>query len=131
MPGPRGRSLLRLRAAAYIPGVPQTIAVQVPADDADELEKLLAELDQEQDLVGSRPFDGQVLVTALVIISGGAFGVLRTWIRARADARKEYRVVVDGMEMTGYSGAEVERILNSLRDTGPELPAGSSSDDED
>jgi hypothetical protein len=93
------------------------VSVQVPEDSRADLERLGEELGGESMApVSAHPFDGAAFIQVVFPLTTLAAAVLRTWIVKRAEARKNMRVVVDGIEITGYTGAEVKRILDTLVD---------------
>ncbi|MGI5238688.1 hypothetical protein [Dactylosporangium sp. CA-139066] len=86
------------------------VLVQVPPADVDDLSALA----EAAEIVEARPFDGETMLQILYILSPSSLTALVTWIRARAASRKHYRIVVDGVELTGYTAAETERVLAEL-----------------
>lgn len=95
------------------------IAIRLEGDQRSELEEFLAGVNSDAEVMMTRPFDGETAVQAVVLLSSVSFPFFQTWLRRRAEARKAYRIVVDGTELTGYSSAEVERILTIVQKTLP------------
>jgi hypothetical protein len=87
-----------------------TIIVQVPPTDLADL----SELDETAPTAEARPFDGESMVQILYLLGPGTLTTLIAWIRARAASRKHFRIVVDGIEMNGYSAREAEQIISEL-----------------
>jgi hypothetical protein len=109
------------------------ISVQVSVEDDDALATLASELGLRlDDPIKVRPFDGIIMLQLLVPFSTAAVSILRKWIDARQKSRSSYRIFAKGIEMTGYTAAEAERVLRALaeEDTDGDDPAeGSKSDD--
>jgi hypothetical protein len=87
-----------------------TIIVQVPSSDTADL----SQLDETASLTETRPFDGESMVQILYVLGPGTLTTLITWIRARASSRKHFRIVVNGIEMNGYTANEAKRVVNQL-----------------
>jgi hypothetical protein len=109
------------------------ISVQVPVEDDEALATLASELGLTLgDPIRVRPFDGIIMIQMLVPVSTAAISILRKWIDARQKSRSSYRIFAKGIEMTGYTAAEAERVLRALaeEDTdGDGLAEESKSDD--
>lgn len=91
------------------------LSVQVPEGDLDDLASLVRKLgDSSIEPLFAHPFDGALLVQIVVPITALNVAILRTWILSRKEARKAMRVVADGVDISGYTAAEVSKILNSL-----------------
>lgn len=118
------RGTFRSLAAAATPMEARdtmNISVQVPAEDPEALTALASELGlTPDDLIAARPFDGLIMLQILVPVSTAAISVLRKWIDARERSRSSYRIFVQGVEITGYTAAEAERILLALAEEAAE-----------
>lgn len=89
-------------------------SVQVPVEDREALMELATDADLgDVEIMAAHPFDGSLMLQVLVPISTAAALVLRKWIDARQKTRQAYRVFVDGIELTGYTLDEVERLLQT------------------
>lgn len=90
------------------------VLVQVPVEDARDLEQLAERVGQPAALSDSRAYDGDSLVHLVLVVSATSVPVLKAWIRARVEQRKATKVSYDGMELAGYTPDEVERIIGLL-----------------
>jgi hypothetical protein len=88
----------------------RTIIVQVPPTDSADL----AELGGTASAAEARPFDGESMVQILYVLGPGTLTTLIAWIQARASSRKHFRIVIDGIEMNGYSAREATRIVSEI-----------------
>ena len=61
-----------------------------------------------------RAFDGDSFLQVVVSMSFTTLPVIVAWIRARAERSKSTVVVADGIELRGYTPAEIDRIVSSL-----------------
>jgi hypothetical protein len=50
-----------------------------------------------------------------VSVSAGTAAVLRTWLLARASARKSTKATIDGKHFEGYSKNEVVAIMEAVK----------------
>ncbi|NDZ77252.1 hypothetical protein G3I19_01655 [Streptomyces sp. SID10853] len=96
---------------------------------ADELEVLAHGITTAGERTEQRPFDGEAALQMLIALSVATFPYFRTWIRSRADQRKETKVVVDGLELSGYTEKEVNRILDRVQGKIAEIPEGAPGHD--
>ncbi len=96
--------------------------VGVPAPDRADLEALAAELGVAGNLVEQRYFDGDIFAEIVLSasMSAAAWATLRTWIRARAEVLKATRVSSRGIEITGYTRADAERLIKACDDVSPD-----------
>jgi hypothetical protein len=93
-----------------------TVIIQVPAADRADLDALASRLEAKPgDLLESQAFDGATMLTLLVSVSAGTAAVLRTWLLARASARKSTKATIDGKHFEGYSKNEVLAIMEAVK----------------
>ena len=93
------------------------VIVQVPADDVAELERLGAQVgDEEIELL--HPFDGETVAQLVLVVSTTSLPFLRAWVKMRIEARKAVVVIHNGNELRGYTADEAERILAVLNPDG-------------
>lgn len=92
------------------------VSVQVPEAEASSLTVLTEEAGMRNDDVVRRvhSFDGALTAQILIPLSGAVVAVLRTWMKARQESRSDYRIVADGIELSGYTAAEAEKVLRRL-----------------
>jgi hypothetical protein len=90
------------------------IILQVPSTDAVALNKLATDIASDGSTSTVQPFDGEILAQILAALTPTTVPILIAWIRARAASRKSYQVVIDGVQLTGYTPAEVSRIIDRL-----------------
>lgn len=90
------------------------IALRVPEADQSELESLASDLGESPEVSHVEPFDGDSLAQLFVLASSGAVPIIMQWIRSRAHARKFFKVVMNGVEYSGYTMKEVEGIRAAL-----------------
>ncbi|QIS20957.1 hypothetical protein [Nocardia terpenica] len=91
-----------------------TLAVAVPADDPsseEDLRELNSGIATEQIATDVRPFDGETMIQTVIGLSTVTYPYFRTWVLSRLEHRKVFKIVINGIEMSGYSDAEVQRIL--------------------
>jgi hypothetical protein len=93
------------------------VILQVPLGDEDSLIDLALSNGQDDTITTERRFDGDTVAQLLYYITSGGAGLnlLTTWIKTRAEARKYYKVVIDGDEYEGYTEAEVARLIKRVR----------------
>lgn len=97
--------------------VPMTlpIAIRVPQADRADLEALLLSQGEDVESIAvSRPFDGESVVQAVVILSGVSYPFFRTWLNSRTASRKTFSIVRNGTEISGYTSAEAAKIIKEL-----------------
>jgi hypothetical protein len=99
------------------------IILQVPANDANDLERLGAQLGDEEEVEVLHPFDGETIAQLFVLLSGATFPYLRAWVRERIESRKAVVIIHNGTELRGYTADEAERLLASLKDDGSATPS--------
>jgi hypothetical protein len=91
------------------------ISVQVPIRDQEDLIELAAALQlKQEELTETHPFDAETTVQILVPATTAAVAIARKWLETRIQARKSYRVFVDGIEFTGYSAPEANRLIEAI-----------------
>jgi hypothetical protein len=90
------------------------VILQVPSADAVALNKLAADMASDASTSTVQPFDGEILTQIVVLLTPIAVPILIAWIKSRATSRKSYQVVIDGVQLTGYTPAEVSRIIDRL-----------------
>jgi hypothetical protein len=106
--------------------------IGVPVEDRDDLTSLAEELQAKGDLGEHRYFDGATFVEVVLplVLSGGSWLTIRTWLRTRADKQKAMRVTCRGTEITGMKPRDAERMIRVLAEAGGfdavELEKGSS-----
>ena len=88
--------------------------VQLPVDDARDLEELAQLIDCPQSVGTSRPFDGEVVAQVLVLLGGATFPFFRMWIQGRTETRQNFKVIVNGIEFSGYTATEVTAMLDHV-----------------
>jgi hypothetical protein len=98
-----------------------SISVQVPEDHSE----LLAQLGEKLNIdihtnVVTRPFDGLAMTQILIPVSAAVVSVLKKWIDARQKSRDAYRIFYQGVDISGYTSAEAERIISKLAGSPPE-----------
>jgi hypothetical protein len=54
--------------------------------------------------------DGDQVLQLTVLVSAGTLGVLRVWLRARAERLKHARAVLNGRVYDAYTPGEIERL---------------------
>lgn len=91
------------------------VLVQVPGGDATDLDEL-AEHFTSPERTTVEPFDGEAVVQAVLALTGVSIPALGAWLTARVQTRKNFKVVSDGVELSGYSVEEVRQILQVLED---------------
>jgi len=91
------------------------VAVKVVEGESADLDALLKELEESQEIILVEPFDGVVFAQAFISVTPAALPVLLRWIRSRAEARKSYKVAVNGVELSGYTPREIARVCESLQ----------------
>jgi hypothetical protein len=100
--------------------MPIDIAVSLPIDDPDahrDLAALATGTTNASQVAEQRPFDGQAALEAVVTLSPATYPFFRTWVRSRIDRRKQFKVISDGIEMTGYTADEAEQILKRIQES--------------
>lgn len=91
------------------------IAIRVPQADRHDLEALLRSQGEDVESISvSRPFDGESVVQAVVILSGVSYPFFRTWLNSRAASRKSFSIVRNGTEISGYTSTEAAKIIKEL-----------------
>jgi hypothetical protein len=91
------------------------VLVQVPLDDAAALESLIEGMDGVTPAGTAHPFDGETVAQVLVLLSGAGLPYFRTWARSRISARKGFKAVINGVELSGYTAEEVASILDHVQ----------------
>ena len=91
-------------------------SVQLPAGDRSDLDGLAADLGDlsPEHRAEVHPFDGMLAAQILVPLTAAATAVLKQWLETRAESRKPFRIFIDGVEFSGLSRPEVERLLVAL-----------------
>ncbi|MFE2375601.1 hypothetical protein [Streptomyces sp. NPDC059398] len=89
---------------------------------ADELETLAQGVAAAGERTEQRPFDGEATLQILIALSAATFPYFRTWIRSRTEQRKVTKVVIDGLELSGYTEKEANRILDRVQSRLAALP---------
>jgi hypothetical protein len=98
----------------YDTGMTIAIMVQVTEDDTSDLQTLLETANSTSPLIEARPFDGESVVQVMLILTPATFAALKTWIRSRAEQRKAFKIAYNGIELSGYTPAEAEQLLNRI-----------------
>ncbi|WP_406140004.1 hypothetical protein [Streptomyces sp. NBC_01089] len=96
---------------------------------ADELETLARGITTAGERTEQRPFDGEATLQMLIALSVATFPYFRTWLRSRSDQRKVTKVVIDGLELSGYTEKEANRILDRVQGKLAESPEGTPGRD--
>lgn len=94
----------------------ETITVQVPASEAEELGALIRDMAVDTAPIESRAFDGGIVVTAIVTLTTTSLPVLKAWLQARSQERRSTKVTIKGKQFTGYSADEVIAMLDASRE---------------
>jgi hypothetical protein len=92
-----------------------SLLVQVPVTEQDELQQLVERLASEGQIVESRPFDGETVVQALVVLLPATYPFFHTWIKSRSERAKNTYVSIDGMRLKGFTAEEVSRITGEVK----------------
>lgn len=92
------------------------VLVRIPVADAEDLKTLSQRAGDDEEVEVIHPFDGATMAQLLLSVSPAIIPFFQAWLTSRVEARKEFRVVYDGNEITGYTAEEVERIVNALKD---------------
>ncbi|MGH3939456.1 MAG: hypothetical protein ACRDTG_12650 [Pseudonocardiaceae bacterium] len=91
------------------------VSVQVSEDSRADLAQLSDELGGDMMMpISAHPFDGVAFIQIVFPLTALSAVVLRTWIEKKAESRKSMRVIVDGIDITGYTSAEAQKILDKL-----------------
>jgi hypothetical protein len=90
------------------------VAVQVGVDDVNDLAELAANESGSSDVTTVRPFDGTTAAQLLVPLVPGGFAFFRVWVKARVETRKSVKIVKDGIEYTGLSDGQIDRVLDLI-----------------
>ena len=101
------------------------MSVQVPEVDEDDLASLARDLKAPASFGIVRPFDGQALLQTLLPLTIATIPIVTTWLKSRVERAKVYKIVVGGVEISGYSAHEAEAILTQLQAEleGQQLPS--------
>lgn len=92
------------------------VSIDSSDDDADaELRKLAHALSTTEEPVEVSPFDGASALQLIASVSAVSFPYFRMWVNSRTAARKQFKVVIDGVELTGYNEAEADRIIQTVQ----------------
>jgi len=91
------------------------VLVQVPLDDASALEGLVEGMDNASHAGTAHPFDGETVAQVLILLSTAGFPYFRTWAQGRISARKGFKAVINGVELSGYTAEEVGSILEHVQ----------------
>lgn len=104
------------------------IAVRVPESDRHDLEALLKAGEWDSDSIAtSRPFDGASVMQAIVLLTTTGYPFFRTWLMSRAEMRKTFSIVHNGIELKGYTPSDAAKILETLdRESGLAQPPDGS-----
>lgn len=92
------------------------VSIDLSDDDADaELRKLAEALSVTEEPVEVSPFDGASALELFVSISAVTFPYFKIWVNSRTANRRKFKVVIDGVELTGYNEAEANKILQTVQ----------------
>ena len=91
-----------------------TIAVQVTADDQDELITLAQSQPGSSDVATIRPFDGTTMCQIVVPMATSGLAMFKIWMKSRVELRKNTKIVRDGIVYDGLTEAQVDKILLML-----------------
>lgn len=92
------------------------VIVQVPAGDVDDLERLGAQVGDD-DIAMVHPFDGAAVAELMIVLTTVTLPMLREWVKLRIESRKAVVVVHQGTELRGYDAKDAERLLAVLGGT--------------
>lgn len=90
------------------------VLVEVQLEGAIDLQTLLEQTNSKSIAHESRALDGDTVLAAIVTITAGGLGVLRTWIRAQTEQHKAFTVRLNGRTFKGYSARDVEQLVAAL-----------------
>jgi len=90
------------------------ILVQVPESEADALDQLRPALPDRPEVSEVQPFDGETVAQLIVAVTSISAPIVIAWIKARAESRKSFQIVVDGVQLNGYTPAEVSRMTRTI-----------------
>ena len=91
-----------------------SLVVQVPVADQQDLRQLVESSPSSGRIIESRPFDGEAVVQALLVLSPTIYPFFRTWITSRSERAKNTYVSIDGMRLKGFTAREVARITEEI-----------------
>jgi hypothetical protein len=91
-----------------------SLVVQVPVADQEDLRQLVESSPSSGRIIQSRPFDGETVVQALLLLSPATYPFFRTWITSRTEKAKNTFVSIDGMRLKGFTPKEVLRITEEI-----------------
>lgn len=98
-----------------------SVFVQVPIGEDADLQALLDQAGSpDSQLIETHPFDGETVIQAALVLIPTSMSVLKTWLRSRANERKSFKIAYRGIELSGYTPAEADQIIQRLeKDLGP------------
>lgn len=89
--------------------------VQVRMEEAADLDDLLEAVDGATPAGTAHPFDGETVAQVALLLSTATFPFFRTWAQSRIAARKGFKVVMDGIELSGYTSEEAVSVLKQIQ----------------
>jgi hypothetical protein len=95
--------------------MPIAMLVQVRLDDAADLSEIVETVDGAGPVGSAQPFDGEAVAQVLVLMNAAVFPFFKTWAQGRVAARKGFKVIVNGVELSGYAAEEVASILEHVQ----------------
>ena len=105
----------------------ETITVQVPAAEAEELEALIRDMAVDTEPIDSRAFDGGMWITAVLTFTTTTLPVLKVWLQTRSQERRSTKVTIKGKQFQGYRADEVVAMLEAAKDTNSTEDEGKES----
>lgn len=90
------------------------VAVQVPVEEAADLDALSSQMSAGGNVTTVRPFDGAAMAQIIVPVTVASLAFLKVWLKARVDQRKNVKIVKDGVEYTGLNDEQVDRVLGII-----------------
>jgi hypothetical protein len=106
--------------------VPIDVIVSIDRDDSDaeaDLKGLAEVMGADEPPVEELPLDAAQVVSLLVEISTATWPFFQSWVDARVKARREFKVVLDGVELTGYTAREAQQLLQTVKQRFDDDPA--------
>jgi hypothetical protein len=91
-----------------------SFVLQVPVADQIDLRQLTEGIASRSEIVESRPFDGETVVQALVVLSASTYPYFKSWMASRREKSKHTYVSIDGMRLRGFTAQEVVRISREI-----------------
>jgi hypothetical protein len=108
----------------------ESIAIEVPLEEADEVAADFRHSMSEVEVFGSKAFDGDAVAQIVLGLSAGTVTIVRTWLMARVARGRSFSVVWKGRHLIGYNADDVVKIIDAIeRGDVSQLPAAKSGED--